>query len=349
MRAFLFSAWGLCWVVLSIRSLFFDAMFDLNNYFAVKICLRSVFWGVVLITLSGCIEEQPVVPELQLEAIYTGNLVHPAHVVYKDGYYLAAELFSKRVAISQNIGFEGLEYAEDKEGKTVQLASPHFIFPITHHRLLVSEGWGSEVALLDWHAHELEQFEGDKEPGFKAPHGVCYEPVSGWVYVADSVHSRLVRYQLEDKSVFEVFSDVDRKVAYGRQLLCDESGLWLSNSYEGRPGMNSGNGSNLLRITDFSSGKVDEIASFPGTNMTGVAELGERWLVIGLWGGYEQLVLVDKKGKAESVYLENSTGLKGPPYGLDYDRSSGRLLVSHIGDIDKASDEGGLVVYQVRF
>lgn len=328
---------------------FLNVMSSLLKYCSMK------FWRVVAmpfvmsVVLLGCDDGQVLPPKLQLEHVFTGNLAHPAHVVYKDGYYFAAELFGNRVALSKNIDFEELDYAEDKEGKTMEMSSPHFIFPITHQRLLVSEGWGSEIATLDLKTYEFEQFEGDDEPGFRAPHGVCYEPKSGWVYVADSLRSRLVRYQLEDQSQFEVFSDKDKKIAYGRQLLCAESGLWLSNSYEGRPGMNAGNGSNLLRITDFNLGKVDVVASFPGTNMTGVSELNERWLVVALWGDYEQLVLVDKKGKIEPIYLENSVGLKGAPYGLDYDRESGRLLVSHIGDIDKRTDKGGLAVYRVEF
>ena len=63
-----------------------------------------------------------------------------------------------------------------------------------------------------------------------APHGICVRKNGEWLYIADSLNSRLVRVSLQSQR-WQVFPDHDRRVAYGRQLLCREDGLWLAERY----------------------------------------------------------------------------------------------------------------------
>tara|TARA_Y100001934_G_scaffold279020_1_gene381716 strand:+ start:1837 stop:2769 length:933 start_codon:yes stop_codon:yes gene_type:complete len=292
------------------------------------------------------------VPSLGEPVVYTGALTHPAQVIRVGDAYLGGELFSNDLVLSESLGFEPhqrMVLRENNKDEVVTLESPHFFEPLGPDRVLVSEGWGSNIALIDLESGEVSRFGDDQGRGLYAPHGICLDISSGWVYVADSLHSRLVRYRPRETGPAEIFADHRKLVSYGRQLICDEDGLWLSNSYEEREGLNPGRGSNVLHINDFTSGEATVVADFPEVNMTGLARLNRQWLVVGLWGTHNQLVLVPTNRGSSTVPIDPIAALPGPPYGLFFDRERSELLATYIGAIHDRTHPGGLAVYPVQF
>ncbi|KAA3625815.1 MAG: hypothetical protein DWQ08_08940 [Proteobacteria bacterium] len=283
-------------------------------------------------------------PLLEVKDVYLEVLDFPAHVTRAFGHYVASELFSGTLVFSSDANF-GSPTRFDPSRLDEKLRSPHFLHFIAAGRLLVSEGWGKGIVSIDdpigtgW-----MRVTGPRDDKLNAPHGVC-QASDGWVYVADSLNSRLVRYRNDGKQ-WQVFRDLDRKIAYGRQLLCRRDGVWMSNSYESREGLNHGEGGNVLKIRDFAAGVVDVVATFPDTNLTGIEVIDERWLVVGLWGAYQSLVVVDLSDGTQH-YVDNPPGLAGPPYGLHFDSQSKELIATWIGDIRKRTHRGGIVVYRV--
>ena len=292
------------------------------------------------------------IPSLGESVVYTGMLTHPAQVIRIGNMYLGGELFSNELILGESPGFETHErlvLRDKKSHSVVTLGSPHFFAPFDTNRVLVSEGWGSNVALVEIDSGEVSRFGDAEGRGFNAPHGICFDAASGWVYVADSLHSRLVRYRPLDTSPAEIFADHKKLVSYGRQLLCEEDGLWLSNSYEDRDGLNPGKGSNVLHISDFASGKANVIVEFPDVNMTGLVRLNKNWIVVGLWSAHNQLALVSTDGSAIVKPIQPITNLPGPPYGLFFDEDRSELLATYIGSIHDRAHPGGLAVYPVGF
>jgi len=320
---------------------------------------RSSLWtGIGVITvlvvliISWLWQTKSTPPTLGEPAVYSGVLAHPAQVIRIGDDYLGGELFSNDIVLSELPGFDPHQrpaLRENGKDKALTLGSPHFFEVLGPGRVLVSEGWGSNIALIDIGTGNVSRFGDSQGRGLNAPHGICHDADAGWVYVADSLHSRLVRYRLGDGSPTEVFADHKKLVSYGRQLLCDEDGLWLSNSYENREGLNPGEGSNVLHINDFASGEATVIASFPEVNMTGLARLNQRWLVVGLWGAHNQLALVSSDGSSAVMPIDPITDLPGPPYGLFFDRERSELLATYIGSIHDRTHPGGLAIYPVRF
>ena len=291
------------------------------------------------------------VPILGKPIVYSGNLQHPAQVIRLGDRYLAGELFSNELVLSESLGFENHErlvLRDKKHHSVITLGSPHFIDAFDTSRALVSEGWGSNVALVEIASGEVSRFGNAGGRGLNAPHGICFDAASGWIYVADSLNSRLVRYRPLDTSPAEVFADHEELVSYGRQLLCEEDGLWLSNSYEDRDGLNPGNGSNVLHISNFSSGKASVVAHFPEVNMTGLVRLNKNWIVVGLWSAHNQLALVSTDGGVVKP-IQPINDLPGPPYGLFFDEDRSELLATYIGSIHDRAHPGGLAVYPVGF
>ena len=306
---------------------------------------------VVFVTAWWWQTDGPV-PILGKPIVYSGNLQHPAQVIRLGDRYLAGELFSNELVLSESLGFETHErlvLRDKKSHSVITLGSPHFFEPFDANRVLVSEGWGSNVALVEIASGEVSRFGDAGGRGFDAPHGICFDATSGWIYVADSLHSRLVRYRPLDTSPAEVFADHQKLVSYGRQLLCEEDGLWLSNSYEDRDGLNPGKGSNVLHISDFASGKANVVAQFPEVNMTGLVRLNKNWIVVGLWSAHNQLALVSTDGSAVVKPMQPITNLPGPPYGLFFDDDRSELLATYIGSIHDRAHPGGLAVYPVGF
>ena len=311
----------------------------------------GVITPLVVLIMSWLWQTQSTAPTLGEPAVYSGALTHPAQVIRIGDDYLGGELFSNNIVLSKSPGFDPHQrpaLREKDQEKALTLGSPHFFEVLGPGRVLVSEGWGSNIALIDFGTGEVNRFGDSQGRGLNSPHGICHDADTGWVYVADSLHSRLVRYRPGDSGPAEVFADHKKLVSYGRQLLCDEDGLWLSNSYEDREGLNPGEGSNVLHINDFTSGEATVIASFPEVNMTGLARLNRQWLVVGLWGAHNQLVLVSSDGSSAVIPIDPIAALPGPPYGLFFDPEHSELLATYIGSIHDRAHPGGLAVYPVR-
>jgi hypothetical protein len=308
----------------------------------VPACLIAT-WLTVLV--SGCDSDQS--PILTISSVKDQVLQHPAHVMKIGSRYVATELYTKRLVTATSADFSSPQYI-DQASLGATLASPHFLSKATDGGLMVSEGWGSGIVhIADINDRRYTRYQGPKNDRMNAPHGVCVSS-DGWIYVADSLNSRLVRFRDMKGRDWQIFGDVNRRIAYGRQLLCRDDGVWLVNSYERREGINPGQGSNILWIQDFSSGKVDEVASFPKTNATGLAVLDDRWLIVGLWLGKNKLIMIDLMGKKEHQYIEKPEGIAGPPYGISVDETGKELYVSFIGDLHNRKNTGGLVTYTIR-
>jgi hypothetical protein len=179
---------------------------------------------------------------------------------------------------------------------------------------------------------------------FRAPHGVCIDD-QGWIYVGDSLNSRLVRFRDMDGGGWQVFKDVDKVVAYARQMVWKDGALWVSNSYEQREGLNAGAGANVLKIEDFESGKAEIIYARQDTNFTGILPEPEHdRLLVGLWGGYQQVYEVDlKSGQGRPLRGTKRPGM-GVPYGIFHDPVTGKRIVTYFGALTDKTDPGGLLI-----
>jgi hypothetical protein len=291
--------------------------------------------------LASCDSGQP--PDIRIVSIEKHSLQYPAHVIRQGDDYVATELLANRLAIAGSAAFSNPRYIEGQPLGT-RFSSPHFI-ATTPNGVIFSEGWGSGVVLIPELAGDsYKRFKGVAEDRMHAPHGLCYSD-DGWIYVADSLNSRLVRFRGMDGTGWQIFEDMENRIAYGRQLLCRKDGVWIVNSYENREGLNKGQGSNVLRIRDFDSGRSELVTVFPDTNATGMGLLDDRWLLVGLWGVRKRLVLVDLAGKFENRLIARPEGIAGPPYGISVDTNNRRIYVSHIGDIYNKTQQGGLVIY----
>jgi len=287
-------------------------------------------------------------PDLMVNAVYEERLEHPAHIVRIGDQYLATELFTNRIMMANTVAFDSAEPISLSDGeKLLQLASPHFLQAIDDRQVLISEGWGSGVIVADVLSGSSRRYTGPSDRALNAPHGICQRRGDSWIYVADSLNSRLLRFENTSNIKWEIFPDTEKMVSYGRQLLCLADGVWLSNSYEDREGLNSGAGSNILRISEFTSGRSEVIASFPNVNLTGLEVINDRWIIVGLWGDQNRLLMIDARGHYSPVSIDSPEGIPGPPYGLFYDKKFGQLLVAFTGNIHDQSHNGAIVVYTV--
>ncbi len=305
---------------------------------------RWTFFIVVLLAARSLAAEK--LPRLILETSTQKNLEHPSDIELADGGYLVTELFANKLVYVKSQTFsDAIVLKPEKIGKS--FSSPHFIAKRPEGGYLVSEGWGRAIVSMDdVSGANWKRFEGPDHDELWAPHGVCISR-DGWIYVADSLNSRLVRFRNLDGDRWQVFPDHDRKIAYGRQILCNDQGIWMANSYEARDGLNQGRGSNVLLITDFESGKTETMASFPRSNMTGIALLDERWFVVGLWSGGNRLVVVEKKTREVVFESPPPSQLAGTPYGMRFDERTGKLFVTYTGDISNLEKRGGVAVFKV--
>jgi hypothetical protein len=285
-------------------------------------------------------------PDLDVQPqLYRGQLEHPADVLYFQGHYVATDLYSNRLVVSADLSFEQVSYLEPPAGQ-LDLRSPHYLARSPQGTLLVTNGWGgSVVEVADLDGSRWREFRGDGR-GFKAPHGICASD-DGWIYVGDSLNSRIVRFRDMDGSGWQVFADHERKVAYARQLHCAGHELWVSNSYERRAGLNPGRGSSVLRISDFDSGRAQEVLRIGDSNMTALLPLADGRTLIGLWGAYRSLGLVEPSGVGMRLLPRSDLGV---PYSLYRDPVGGGLLVVHTGAVaDRNRDQlGGILVYPPR-
>lgn len=301
--------------------------------------------GTVLI--AACSGE-PQTPDFERPAliIQDARLQYPADIVKFKGRYVVTELYKNRLAAFSDLQLGDVEYFDP--GKIGQeFNAPHFLAVTAADTLLISNGWGdSVVEIADLAGRGWREFKGVGKK-FNGPHGLCVDE-SGWIYVGDSLNSRLVRFRDMQGTGWEVFSDVDRRISYIRQLACRDGIVWVSNSYENLPGLNSGLGGNILAIRDFGSGKADTVFTFEKSNLTGVLPINDRDLLIGLWGIRRQLVLFDMERRSAKIF--NRQKNIGTPYGMFLDQARSQVLVMHIGDLPqdgtKKKNIGGIAVYR---
>lgn len=270
-------------------------------------------------------------------------LSQPSDIVRFKGRYVATELYNNRLAIFDDLDLGNLEHF-DPQAVGKRFRSPHFLTVTPWDTLLISNGWGrSIVEIADLEGNGWKEFSGIDRT-FRAPHGICVDD-NGWIYVGDSLNSRLVRFRDMDGGGWEVFQDIDERISYIRELVCRNGAVWASNSYENRPGLNPGQGSNLLKITDFASGRVDVVASFPDTNATGLLPIDDNTLLMGLWGLQRRLARVDTRGSLSEVFPRLYLGI---PYGTYLDAEAQQILVTYVGKLSAAERQeiGGIAVYR---
>jgi hypothetical protein len=275
--------------------------------------------------------------------IIDARLSQPSDIARFQGRYVVGELYNNRLVIFDDLSLSGLEYFDPRDiGE--HFSAPHFLEVTPWNTLLISNGWGgSIVEIEDLQGKGWKEFSGVGKK-FRAPHGICVDN-EGWIYVGDSLNSRLVRFRDMDGSDWEVFADVEARISYTRELVCRDGVVWVSNSYENRPGLNPGEGSNLLKIVDFSSGRTEVVAEFPDVNATGVLPINDASVVVGLWGLWRRLALVDTR-TGSSNRLQR-LGI-GTPYGTYFDQATGQALVAYFGRLSEEERDqvGGIVVYR---
>jgi hypothetical protein len=264
------------------------------------------------------------------------ELINPLHLIIFNGKYVAAEMETERLAIFDDLSFTNISHFDPKNiGQDFH--HPHFLSLSPWGTLLITNGTGTTIVeIIDLEGNGWREF-GGLDISFNSPHGICIDD-AGWIYVGDSLNSRIVRFRDMYGTGWEVFGDLDRRIAYARQMVWYKGALWVSNSYEKRTGLNEGAGANVLRISDFSSGKAEIVFEKKDTNITGILPL-DNWLYICLWGDYESMIQVDlNTGKITDV--KGSHNSLGTPYGIFQDPSSGSIITSYFGSFE--ANDGGL-------
>jgi hypothetical protein len=265
-------------------------------------------------------------------------------VVRFQGHYVATDITANRLIIFDDLALGNLRYF-DPATIGQEFHSPHFLAVSAQGTLLVSEGWGSGIVeLRDLDGGGWRRFSGG-DPRFKAPHGLCVD-ADGWIYVGDALNSRLVRFRDMTGTGWQVFADVDKRIAYIRQLRCEDGAVWAANSYEGRPGLNPGTGANILKITGFDSGRVEEVVRVPDASITGFARLPGGGMVLSLWGAHQRLAFTGRDNPKVEVIADSLLPL-GIPYGIYQDPHSGSLLVAYLGS-PRIKHDGGIAVFGGR-
>lgn len=306
-------------------------------YYAIAaLILSAALLGIYLLSGNRMDLDHP------LAVITDPRLSHPADIIKFKGRYVATELYDNRLAVFDDLGLGNFRYFDPKRiGQ--RFSAPHYMAVTPRGTLLISNGWGhSIVEITDLKGDGWKEFSGIGKR-FHAPHGVCVDD-KGWIYVGDSLNSRLVRFRDMEGDGWQVFADVDKQISYIRELYCDHDALWVSNSYERRPGLNPGRGSKLLKITDFESGKAQVVFADHGANMTAVLPLGRGGALVGMWAAQRRLVLLQG---GQVVDVSPYLGM-GTPYGSYYDRAAGQVLVTYIGKLSRSArhDIGGIAVYR---
>jgi len=300
---------------------------------------------VSLLAFCGACQDPPSPGLAQpVQVVQDQRLQHPSDITKFKGRYVATELYRNRLAIFDSVSLDKLEYL-DPSILQKRFKAPHLLAVTPWDTLLISNGWGSSIVeISDLQGNGWREFKGIGKK-FKAPHGLCVDD-AGWIYVADSLNSRLVRFRDMNGSDWQVFADVDNKISYIRQLQCGKGTVLAANSYENKPGLNTGKGGNVLKITDFDSGKAEVVFSVADANLTGVAPLDDRQMVVGLWANRRQLAVLDLDTQKLRT-LERS--LLGVPYGIYKDPGTHQLWVTHLGELphgNKPSDNiGGIALY----
>ena len=310
-----------------------------------------------LVTLLGVNLYQRYAPLPTVKFVQAFNqLHHPADIVFANERYWIAQIYSQQLLSKKQLSDDevlpvGNHLQNDAPTDSENLAkvkalhhlrSPHFVIA-SDAGVYVSEGWGQYI----------KHFPFDKSLAtivplpekLRAPHGICLDK-NGWLYIADSLHSRLVRTHLATQR-YEVFADNDKRIAYVRQIECRDNGIWLANSYEKREGLNTGEGSNVLHIKDFSSGTTDVIVAFPNTNVTGLSIIDDSLLLVGRWLRHNDVAMVDLRTREIIGIVDLAKQGMGVPYGIKYYPNDSRLFISFLGGLKKDSHPGGVLEFSV--
>lgn len=264
----------------------------------------------------------------------------PSSILKYNNRYVITELQNNRLAILENLERGQVKYFDPKSiGKN--FSSPHYLALTPWGTLLTSNGWGNSVIeIADLEGKNWREFSG-KGKKMNAPHGICVDD-QGWIYVGDSLNSRLVRFKDMNGADYEVFSDNNRVIAYARQLVCRENTVWISNSYEQRPGLNPGSGGNVLLIDDFESGEAKIVYENLQSTITGIMPVKDVVLVA-LWGDSQPIISKNLLNGQEEKITVPGNGL-GIAYGFFKDDDNGRVLVTYFGDFK--DNDGGIVILE---
>jgi hypothetical protein len=272
--------------------------------------------------------------------VETSGIEKPSDILRFKGKFVCTELKNNRLAIFDDFQFQQLDYFDPKAiGR--RFSSPHFMAVSPFNTLLISNGWGNSVVeIADLDGRGWKVFKGAGERHFRAPHGIAVDRDEGWIYVGDSLNSRIVRFKNMQGDHWEVFKDHEKKIAYSRQLVFKFGALWVSNSYEKIRGLNPGVGANVLQIDDFSSGLVKEVYRTERSNLTGICPLRDH-LIIAVWRGGNHLVAKELKD-GQSAIIEGSHNRLKTPYGIYEDTSDGKLVAAYFGDFKDKN--GGFLI-----
>ncbi len=307
---------------------------------------RTLFISVLFLWLGACSNDSSTqsLPKWERLNTFTDGFSHPTEVVRTSEGFIVAQMHSRWPLIKLELG----EVSESEPTAAVPksvpvegLRSPHFIAE-AQDGFYVSDGRASDVWYFDY--NNLKDYNDPKRgriisTGFdlNRPHGLCLDS-QGWLYIADSVNSRLIRWHTKNKNI-EVFADHQKRIAYGRQLLCRDDGLWLSNSYEGAFDLNPGQGGVVLKISDFSSGNSEVIFADPSTNFTGIAIINDRILLVGRWSGKFDIAQLDMTNFTLLEPLMTYDDALDAPYGMYNDEENRKLYISFLG-LGKNREQG---------
>ncbi len=301
---------------------------------------------LILLVIAYAFFLKPVKLEITIESFQQGLFEHPADIIEFKGSFWITELLSNQIIESDLSLSKTLKNVSHPSPKK-NFSSPHYL-ATDDNSLFISGGWGRSIYAFDQSLKNFKEFtHTDDSDIFKlnAPHGVCRQ--DDWLYIADSLNSRLIRIDINSSDKIEVFADHDKLIAYGRQLLCEKDSVWLSNSYEKREGLNIGNGANVLKISDFDSGKAEIITEFPNTNITGIYLHQQRYLITAQWHT-NSISIFDTKQKEHYGYIELPQPYAGVPYSIFFSEQTKRIYITFIGDIYNKQNKGGIAVYSIH-
>ncbi|MBT8114873.1 MAG: hypothetical protein KJP04_05815 [Arenicella sp.] len=279
-------------------------------------------------------------PEPKLLRTISDGLRHPTEMIYTNGEFWLAQLRDSQLYTLSDVAGE-LKPVDS----VAPIASPHFM-AADKRGVYISEGRGDSIRFYAFDGSANGEAV-DVGLTLNRPHGLCIDK-AGWLYIADSVNSRLLRHHLRDGTT-QVFADHARRIAYGRQILCRDDGLWLSNSYEKAFPLNPGQGGNVLRITDFDSGESEVILAFPGGNVTGLTILDDRLLLVGRWWPVRDIQQFDLREQRLLEPLFASNIELDAPYGMFADHAKRRLYITFLGVHPKRSPGSQGVIQEWRF
>ena len=306
----------------------------------------AAFTLFILLTITLWLSFKQEHLNVKLESFNQGIFEHPADIIEFNGTFWVTELLSSKV-IQTNFDMSRAQHSLRHPNPKKKFSSPHHL-AADENTLFFSGGWGSSIYSFNRSLSEFSEIKNknsSKKSGLNAPHGICRQ--GKWLYIADSLNSRLLRIDVNSPTNSEVFTDHNQLISYGRQIICTDNDIWVSNSYEKREGLNVGKGSNVLKISDFSSGKAEIVTKFPNTNITGIYLHNDRFLFTAQWHA-NSISIFDIKTQKTINHLQLPPSSAGVPYGMFFSNNTNRLYISFIGDIYGKKNKGGIAVYTVE-